>query len=68
MTSSRYALFALVLAMFVAPISGFALDTSAVETQITTDGTAAINAIGLVMIGLAGVAVVVKWAKAAVFG
>ncbi|EGU36429.1 hypothetical protein VIS19158_08228, partial [Vibrio scophthalmi LMG 19158] len=35
---------------------------------ITTDGTAAITEIGGALIGLAGVAVVFKWAKGAIFG
>ena len=45
-----------------------AIDTTAVTSQLTTDGTAAITAIGLAMVGLAVVAVLFKWIKAAIFG
>lgn len=45
-----------------------AIDVSAATTAISTDGTAAITAIGGALIGLAGVAVVFKWAKGAIFG
>ena len=44
------------------------IDVSAATTAITTDGTAAITAIGGALLGLAGVAVVFKWAKGAIFG
>lgn len=37
-------------------------------TKITTDGTAAITAVGSAMLGLAGIAIVFKWAKASIFG
>ena len=45
-----------------------AIDVSAATTSITTDGTAAITAVGGALIGLAGVAVVFKWVKGAIFG
>lgn len=45
-----------------------AIDVSAATTAITTDGTAAVTAVGGALIGLAGVAVVFKWAKGAIFG
>lgn len=45
-----------------------AIDVSSATTAITTDGTAAITEIGGALIGLAGVAVVFKWAKGAIFG
>jgi len=45
-----------------------AIDVSSATTAITTDGTAAISEIGGALIGLAGVAVVFKWAKGAIFG
>lgn len=44
------------------------IDVTAATTAIGTDGTAAITSIGTALIGLAGVAVVFKWVKAAVFG
>jgi len=44
------------------------IDVSAATTSITTDGTAAITAVGGALIGLAGVAVVFKWVKGAIFG
>ncbi len=53
---------------FTAFSSNAAIDVSAATTAITTDGTASITAIGGAMLGLAAVAVVFKWAKAAVFG
>ncbi|EOX4357018.1 major capsid protein [Vibrio cholerae] len=52
----------------VASASHAAIDVTAATTQITTDGGAAISTIGGAMIGLAAVAVVFKWAKAAIFG
>jgi hypothetical protein len=45
-----------------------AIDVTAATTAITTDGTAAITAIGGALIGLAATAVVFKWAKGAIFG
>ncbi|MGF1845325.1 major capsid protein [Vibrio clamense] len=45
-----------------------AIDVSAATTAITTDGTAAVTSIGQALIGLAGVAVVFKWAKGSIFG
>lgn len=45
-----------------------AIDLTATTTAIETDGTTAITAIGTTMIALAGVAIVFKWAKAAIFG
>lgn len=45
-----------------------AIDTTAATTAITNDGGAAITAIGGAMLGLAALAVVFKWAKAAIFG
>lgn len=60
-------LMGLVLAMF-AGFASAAIDVSAATGAITTDGTAAIAAIGGSLIGLAGLAVVYKWAKGAIFG
>lgn len=57
-----------VTAGFVSIQSHAAIDVSAATTAITTDGTAAITAIGGALIGLAATAVVFKWAKGAIFG
>lgn len=54
--------------MVAASASQAAVDVSAATTAISTDGTAAITAVGGALIGLAGVAVVFKWAKGAIFG
>lgn len=56
------------MAMVVSVQSHAAIDVSAATTAITTDGTAAITAIGGALIGLAATAVVFKWAKGAIFG
>lgn len=45
-----------------------AIDVSAATTALVTDGTAAISAVGVALLTLAGIAVVYKWAKAAFFG
>ncbi|MFA0156110.1 major capsid protein [Vibrio sp. 10N.261.46.A3] len=37
-------------------------------STITTDGTAAIIAVGGAMLGLAAIAITFKWAKASIFG
>lgn len=59
---------ALVLGASVASSSAFAIDVTGAVTTITTDGTAAVTAIGGAMLGLCGVAVVIKYAKASIFG
>ena len=56
------------LALAASVPSFAAVDVSSATTSITTDGTAAITAIGSALIGLAGVAVVFKWVKGAIFG
>ena len=43
-------------------------DTAATVTYLETNGPTVIAAIGGVMLTLAGVAVLFKWAKASVFG
>uniref|UniRef100_A0AAU8B606 Uncharacterized protein n=1 Tax=Dulem virus 60 TaxID=3145771 RepID=A0AAU8B606_9VIRU len=43
-------------------------DVAAVAADVLTDGSAALGSIGGVLIALAGIAVVFKWAKAAFFG
>lgn len=45
-----------------------AIDVSGVVTTITTDGGAAVAAIGGAMLALAAIAITFKWAKAAIFG
>ncbi|MCT8878652.1 major capsid protein [Shewanella xiamenensis] len=45
-----------------------AIDVTAATTAITTDGSAALTAVGGAMLGLAAIAVVFKWAKGAIFG
>ncbi|EPW3816054.1 major capsid protein [Acinetobacter baumannii] len=44
-----------------------AVDVAGPVSTLTTDGTAAITAVGAALLGLAGVAVVFKWVKAAFF-
>lgn len=57
------------LASLLSPeIASAAVDVSAATDSISTDGTAAVTAIGGALVGLAGVAVVFKWAKGAIFG
>lgn len=55
-------------ATVVTTASQAAIDVTGATDAITTDGTAAVSAIGLAMLGLAAVAVVYKWAKASIFG
>jgi hypothetical protein len=57
-----------VLASLFSAASFAVIDVSDATTSITTDGTAAITAVGGALIGLAGVAVVFKWVKGAIFG
>ncbi|OEF95279.1 major capsid protein [Vibrio splendidus] len=57
-----------VAAASVSSISHAAIDVSAATTAITTDGSAAIGSVGQALIGLAGLAVVYKWIKGAIFG
>lgn len=45
-----------------------AIDLTPAVDVITTDGTAAITLVGMAMLSLAALAVVFKWAKAAIFG
>lgn len=64
--------FGLILAFLAffgfADMASAAVDVSAATTAITTDGTDAIQDIGTAKLGLAGLAVVLMWAKAAIFG
>ena len=57
---------AAVSAVSVAP--AYALDTTAVETYISTDITTALSAIGVALITLAALAVGFKWIKGMLFG
>ena len=54
--------------MIAASSSFAAVDVTAATTALTTDGTAAITAVGGAIIGLAALAVVFKWVKGAIFG
>ncbi|OED47186.1 hypothetical protein ACH42_03290 [Endozoicomonas sp. (ex Bugula neritina AB1)] len=45
-----------------------AIDVTAATTALSTDGSAAITAVGTALVGLAGIAVVFKWVKGAMFG
>jgi hypothetical protein len=61
-------IFSVVLLALLASPAFAVIDVTAATTSITTDGTAAITAVGGALIGLAGVAVVFKWVKGAIFG
>lgn len=54
--------------LLVASASRAEIDVSAATTAISTDGGAAIAAVGGALIGLAATAVVFKWVKGAIFG
>lgn len=51
----------------VASNANAAVDVSGIVADLTTDGTAAITAVGTALLALAGIAVVFKWVKAAFF-
>ena len=60
-----------IAAVALLPASVFAqgnVDVTAQATSLQTDGLAAIGAIGAVLVTMAGVAVVYKWAKGMIFG
>ena len=66
--------FWITVASVMLPVSAFA-EASAVVTSattaataISTDGVAVVAAIGGAMLAMAGVAILFKWAKAAIFG
>jgi len=44
-----------------------AVDVAPIVADLTTDGTAAITAVGTALLALAGIAVIFKWVKAAFF-
>jgi hypothetical protein len=52
----------------IIPEAAFAIDVSSAETMINTDATDAVTTIGEAMMGLAGLAIAFKWAKASIFG
>lgn len=52
---------------FLPVISNAAIDVSAAVNTITTDGTAALTAVGIAVIGLAALALVFRWVKATFF-
>ncbi|GLX85848.1 hypothetical protein tloyanaT_21000 [Thalassotalea loyana] len=52
----------------VASTAMFAVDVSTVTGGLLTDGTAALTAVGMALVGLAGVTILFKWIKAAIFG
>lgn len=54
-------------ALLAAGASQAAIDIAATTDALKLDGTAAITAVGLALITLAGIAVVFKWVKAAFF-
>lgn len=43
------------------------IDVTGATGQITTDGTAAVSAVGLAIIGLAAVTMTLRWVKATFF-
>lgn len=65
---TRVSQFVLGFASFlVAGLASAAGEADAAVTLISTDGTAAITAVGGALIGLAALAVVFKWIKGAIF-
>lgn len=66
----KISIFLVSLLAFVASFANAAVITGAdaVVTQLTGDGVDTITAIGGAILLLAGVAVIFKWAKAAIFG
>jgi hypothetical protein len=59
-------LLAFVFAFFTAPVFA-AIDVTAATTMITTDGGGAITLVGQALLGLAAIALVFRWVKAAFF-
>lgn len=53
---------------FAASNAQAVIDVGAAATSITTDGSAAMVTIGTAMVTISVVALVFKWAKAAIFG
>ena len=66
--------FWIIVASVILPVSAFAegsavvTSATAAATAISTDGVAVVAAIGGAMLAMAGVAILFKWAKAAIFG
>lgn len=68
MLTKYFALTSFLIGLLIAPlVSHAAIDVSAAVTQITTDGTAAITAVGTALIGLAALSLVFRWVKATFF-
>jgi uncharacterized membrane protein len=59
-------LLAVLIATAISP--AFAIDVTAATGMIDSDATDAITTIGQSMMGLAGLAIAFKWAKASIFG
>jgi len=55
-------------AVFVSSATFADVDVTAATSALTSDGGTAIAAVGAALIGLAGIAVVYKWIKGAIFG
>lgn len=64
---AKYGTGAVVSAMLLSSSANAAVDVSGIVGDLTTDGTAAITAVGTALLALAGIAVVFKWVKAAFF-
>ena len=68
LTDARtYGLGATLGGVMVASNANAAVDVSGIVGDLTTDGTAAITAVGTALLALAGIAVIFKWVKAAFF-
>lgn len=64
---SKYGVGAVASAALVGGSNANAVDVTAIVGDLTTDGTAAITAVGTALLALAGIAVIFKWVKAAFF-
>lgn len=64
---SKYGVGAVASAALIGGNANAAIDVSGVVGDLTTDGTAAITAVGTALLALAGIAVIFKWVKAAFF-
>ena len=58
---------AVVGGVVVTGVASAAGEADAAVTLLTTDGAAAITAVGGAMLGLAAIAVIFKWVKASIF-
>ena len=64
---SKYGVGAVASAALVGGSNANAVDVAPIVADLTTDGTAAITAVGTALLALAGIAVIFKWVKAAFF-